>query len=415
MFGGVFLTILLMFISVLAKRYAITLLIGAVSVIIPYIGLSKTCIYRLPLPLPFLLGTDFFAGNIVLSDALMGDDKIIFAEVDTATLLTLLFVSILLCTLAAVWILRCNSNRWLIKSRQKKRAAAFTVMLSLALVVTGCSGRGKIKSAVYNSSANYDCMGYEIIRDAGTFDYYLKNTSTGETYPLACSPMFGVFSDEEEVRAFYVCPPYLYYTTSVMESYVNRVGNYNSNITKVSVIELNLDTFEEKTIFEQITNSGRSLFGIDYEMGDKWKFLDFHYAFFLNSESIFFVDNDGITQVNRFNGKIVKLDIPTNGNISFDGESIFYKNEQEVLTRYYVSDNETYTYENIVAYDFCMDEQSIYYVSRTDGGCLYSCGKDGNNKELISNIPAMAVTCDTSNIYVLAKESGEEIVLPKSH
>ena len=415
MFGGVFLTILLMFISVLAKRYAITLLIGAVSVIIPYIGLSKTCIYRLPLPLPFLLGTDFFAGNIVLSDALMGDDKIIFAEVDTATLLTLLFVSILLCTLAAVWILRCNSNRWLIKSRQKKRAAAFTVMLSLALVVTGCSGRGKIKSAVYNSSANYDCMGYEIIRDAGTFDYYLKNTSTGETYPLACSPMFGVFSDEEEVRAFYVCPPYLYYTTSVMESYVNRVGNYNSNITKVSVVELNLNTFEEKTIFEQMTNSGRSLLGIDYETGDKWKFLDFHHAFFLNDDNLFFIGNDGITKVNRYTRKTVKLDIPENGNISFDGESIFYKNEQGVLTRYDVSSNETYTYENIVAYDFCMDEQSIYYVSRTDGGCLYSCGKDGNNKELISHIPAMSVTCDTGNIYVLSKESGEEIALPKSH
>lgn len=58
MFGGVFLTIFLMFISVLTKKYAITLLTGAVSVIIPYIGLSKTSIYRLPLP--FLLGTDFF-------------------------------------------------------------------------------------------------------------------------------------------------------------------------------------------------------------------------------------------------------------------------------------------------------------------------------------------------------------------
>jgi len=62
-----------------------------------------------------------------------------------------------------------------------------------------------------------------------------------------------------------------------------------------------------------------------------------------------------------------------------------------------------------------MDEQSIYYVSRTDGGYLYSCGKDGNNKELISNIPAMSVTCDTDNIYVLSKENGEEIVLPKNH
>lgn len=128
MFGGVFLTILLMFISVLTKKYAVTLLTGAVSVIIPYIGLSKTGIYRLPLPLPFLLGTDFFAGNIVMSDALTGDEKIIFAEVGTVTLLTLLFVSVLLCTLSVVWILRRNSNRWLMKSRQKKRGAAFVVM-----------------------------------------------------------------------------------------------------------------------------------------------------------------------------------------------------------------------------------------------------------------------------------------------
>lgn len=414
MFGGVFLTILLMFISVLAKKYAVTLLTGAVSVIIPYIGLSKTSIYRLPLPLPFLLGTDFFAGDIVLSDALTGDEKIIFAEVDTVTLLTLLFVSVLLCTLALVWILRCNSNRWLMKSGKNKRGLAFNVMFGLALAVTGCSGRGKTGSVVYNSSANYDCMGYEVIRDAGTFDYSLKSTSTGETYSLAHSPMFGVFSDEE-VRAFYVCPPYLYYTTSVMESYVNRVGNYNSNITKVSVVELNLNTFEEKTIFEQITNSGRSLLGIDYETGDKWKLLDFHHAFFLNDDNLFFIGNDGITKVNRSTRKIVKLDIPTNGNISFDGKSIFYRNQQGVLTRYDVSSNETYTYENIVAYDFCMDEQLIYYVSRTDGGYLYSCSKDGNNKELISHIPAMSVTCDTGNIYVLSKESGEEIALPKSH
>ena len=60
-----------------------------------------------------------------------------------------------------------------------------------------------------------------------------------------------------------------------------------------------------------------------------------------------------------------------------------------------------------------VDEQSIYYVSRTDGGRLYSCGKDGNHKEMISDIPAMAVTCDAGHIYVLARESGEEIVLQK--
>ena len=78
-------------------------------------------------------------------------------------------------------------------------------------------------------------MGYEIIRDAATFDYFLRDASTKETYPLARSPVFGVFSEDEEIRACYVCLPYLYYTTSVMESHVNRVGNYNTNMTKVSV------------------------------------------------------------------------------------------------------------------------------------------------------------------------------------
>lgn len=94
-----------------------------------------------------------------------------------------------------------------------------------------------------------------------------------------------------------------------MESYVNRVGNYNRNITKVSVVELNLNTFEEKTTFEQMTNSGRSFLGIDYETGDKWKFLDFHHAFFLNDDNLFFIGNDGITKVNRFTRKNVSNSI----------------------------------------------------------------------------------------------------------
>ena len=92
------------------------------------------------------------------------------------------------------------------------------------------------QSFVYNSSADYDCMGYEIIQSAGSFGYDLKNSSTGETLNLVRSSMFGAFSDEEKVRCYCVCSPYLYYTTSVTESYINRIGNYNSSITKVSVV-----------------------------------------------------------------------------------------------------------------------------------------------------------------------------------
>lgn len=59
LFGGVFLAISLMVDSVLAKRYAITLFTGAASVIIPYIGLPQTYIYRLCLEQAFLQETLF--------------------------------------------------------------------------------------------------------------------------------------------------------------------------------------------------------------------------------------------------------------------------------------------------------------------------------------------------------------------
>ena len=292
--------------------------------------------------------------------------------------------------------------------------ATLAVMISLSLTITGCSNGRKSRNFIYNSSSDYSCMGYEIIQDAETLGYYLKNASTGKTHDLVSSPMFGVFSDEEKVQCYYLCPPCIYYTTLVTESYVNRVGKYNSSVTTVSVVELNLDTFEEKVVFEQITNAGRSLFGIDYETGNKWEFLQYHYAFFLNDDSIFFVGNGCITQVNRTTKDITRLNIPTDGSISFDGKSIFYKNEQSVLARYNISTNDTMLYEDIIIYDFCIDEQKIYYISRTDGGTVYSCDMDGNHKMVISNIPAISVTCDTDSVYILEKQNGKKFSFPKS-
>ena len=411
-FGGIFMAILLMFISVLTKKYTPTLLAGAATVILPYIGLSKTWIYHLPLPLPFLLGTDFFSGSIISNDALTGEAMTVFSEVSTVSLWILLSVSFVICILAILWIFRCSTNRWQ-RNVGKKYVSSLVLIFCLLFTMTGCSGDDEKGSPVYNSSAVYDGMGYEIIQDTETLHYLLKNNLTGETIDLVRSPMFGVFSDEEKVMCYFVNPTCLYYTTLTTQCHVDRIGNYNSSTTMVSVIELNLSTFEEKTIFEQVTDSGHSILGIEYETGDKWEFLQYHFAFFMNHDDLFFVGNDGIRKVNRYTKSITKIDIPTNGNIAFDGENIFYRSEQSVLTRYDISTNKTVLYENIIVSDFCMDEKFIYYVSRTDQSAVYACDKEGNYKRLISDIPAMAVTCDTEHIYVLEKQSGERICFPK--
>ena len=114
-FGGMFLAVLLLFVSVIAKKYAQTVLAGAVSVLIPYIGLGKDVIYRLPMPLTFLLGVDFLTGTVTEYDSLTGEVKVLFSEISFSFIILLVFLSILLCVLAVVWILRCNSNQWMMQ------------------------------------------------------------------------------------------------------------------------------------------------------------------------------------------------------------------------------------------------------------------------------------------------------------
>lgn len=411
-FGGVFLAMLLMALSVLTKKYAITLLAGAASVLIPYTGLSKTWLYRLPLPVSFLLGTDFFSSSMISKDALTGESTAVFSEISTAMLCILLVVSAAFCMVAVICILLLHTNRWQIKARQKRKIS-FLVMLCVAFTMTGCSSTQENENIVYNSSADYDCMQYEVIQDMESRDYYLKNLLTGEMTDMVRSPLFGVFSEEEKVQCYCVKSPYLYYTISETNRHIDRIGSYNSSVTKVSVIELNLDTLEEKSIFEQVTDSRRSVLGIDYENGNQWEFLQYHFGFFLNDDSLFFICNDGIRQVDRLTKQVTKLDIPTNGTISFDGSSIFYKNDQSVLESYDVSNKQITIYEDMVIYDFCIDEGQIYYIARTEGYAVYVCDKDGSNIKLIYSAASMAVTCDMENIYVTDKQSGEKITLLK--
>jgi len=165
----------------------------------------------------------------------------------------------------------------------------------------------------------------------------ILNGWTGRTRrkrPLGWSGRLGAFSEGESVQAIYADAAYIYYMTSRTEQYVDRVGSYNSTFTQVSIVQLNTETFEKQVVFGKITDSGRSLLGIDYTVGDTWMFLQYCYGFFLNADSLFFITNDGITEVGRTIQRTKLLDIPTNGNIAFDGRTIYYINEDSLLTAY---------------------------------------------------------------------------------
>ena len=246
--------------------------------------------------------------------------------------------------------------------------------------------------------------------DDQTRTYALENRATGALTDLPLSPLFGAFSDGESVKAVYMDAPYIYYMASRTEQYVDRVGSYNSTATQVSIVRLDTETFEEQVVFEKITDSGRSLLGIDYTVGDTWMFLQYCYGFFLNDDSLFFITNDGITEVSRTIQRTRVLDIPTRGNIAFDGRTIYFINENSLLTAYDTKTHKEKPFQNMVASDFCLTKQGLYFINRIDSDCVYLCGRDGVGSLKISNDPALSVGYDGENVTVILKSDGKEVV-----
>ena len=408
-FGSVYLAALLLFTSVLVKKYALTVVIGVASTLISYIGLSRQICYRLPMPLPFLLATGFLEGTSSVEDSLTGEPIVTFSERSPQELLALLSLSAVCCALMVWWILRQNTNCWQSRRKTVRGGWAAVLCLLVLLSLSSCSA-AESANRIFNSSSQSASETYSVIFDDQTRMYSLENRTTGALTDLVLSPLFGVFSDGKSIKAVYMDAPYIYYMTSRTEQYVDRVGSYNSTATQVSIVQLDTETFEEQVIFEKITDSGRSLLGIDYTVGDTWMFLQYCYGFFLNNDSLFFITNDGITEVSRTIQRTQVLDIPTRGNIAFDGRTIYFINENSLLTAYDTKTHKTRPFRNVVAYDFCLTEQGLYFINRMDSDCVYLCGKDGVGSLKISNDPALSVDYDGEKVTMILKSDGKEVV-----
>ncbi|MEY8420382.1 hypothetical protein AALA83_14035 [Oscillospiraceae bacterium 44-5] len=408
-FGSVYLAALLLFTSVLVKKYALTVVIGVASTLIPYIGLSRQMCYRLPLPLPFLLATGFLEGTSSVEDSLTGDPLVTFSERSPQALLALLGLSAVCCALMVGWVLRQNTNCWQSGRKHVRGCGAAALCLLVLLSLSGCSAADSA-NGIFNSSSQSVSETYRVSCDDQTRTYVLENRATGALTDLALSPLFGAFSDGESIKAVYMDAPYIYYMASRTEQYVDRVGSYNSTATQVSIVQLDTETFEERVIFEKITDSGRSLLGIDYTVGDTWMFLQYCYGFFLNDDSLFFITNDGITEVSRTVQRTQVLDIPTRGNIAFDGRTIYFINEHSLLTAYDTKTRKTRPFRNAVAYDFCLTSQGLYFINRMDSDRVYLCGRDGVGSLEVSNAPALSVDYNGEKVTMVLKSDGREVV-----
>ncbi len=411
-FGAAMLVSVLLFVSVLARKHALTALVGAAATLIPLVGLPAQFVFRLPLPLPFLLATGFLEGSrFIQGDG--GESVAVFTEVPPWEFALVAGLSVAITAFALIRAVRRSTNCWLLKKRPRsdrgiKPVAALLLVVALLPSLAGCSFE-TTDNVVYNSAAQ-SLAGDGI---AVTFDdeaqAYTLEREGATPVAVETSPLFGAFSDEELVKGAYVDGPCVYYLTSRTQQYVDRVGNYNSTFTQFSIVRLNADTLERQVIFEQIADSDRSLLGIDYTVGDTWAFLPDCHRFFLNNRSFFFVVNDKIVEVDRATRATHTLAIPADGNIAFDGRAIYFIDEDSRLQAYDIQTHEATFVGDVVARSFCLTEDGFCYVNRLDGDAVCTCAKDGSDSVVVLEGPALSVDYENGALSATLKSDGRTV------
>lgn len=93
LFGSVFFTTVLLFLSMIMRRYSLVLLSATTILMIPYSIFSlQSTKYMIPAPLGFLLSTGYYRGDQYGTDPLTGRTRRMFQEIPDMSLLILILI-----------------------------------------------------------------------------------------------------------------------------------------------------------------------------------------------------------------------------------------------------------------------------------------------------------------------------------
>ncbi|WP_273322294.1 hypothetical protein [Vallitalea guaymasensis] len=401
LFGFLFFAILIMFISVIVKKYSLTVFICAAFILIPYFGFDLGLIYSFPLPLSFMLGVRFFKGYEYQIDFFTQEKVAIFKEISNMTLLIFLVSAICLCIIMLKVINKNNKNIWnKIHIKKIKRVTVILISCILILNLSGCSKTNINESCVFNTNTrrSYESEKYRYYVDESDLEnirLVFEDKATGEKNDLVRNPIKELIKEEMMI---FGKDSFVYYIKYNIDKSKNpHLGGVTS---KVTVVELDTKTFNEKIIFEKnnffIRND--SFIGLGDSQNKQWQFLKGVSAFFLDREYLYFVMSNTVKRVNRKTEKISSIDIPTNKNIAYDGRFIYYIGDKLILSKYDTVTETHVKMSDIVTTYFLLTDTKILFINRLDNSNIYSADLHGNIIGEISSEPALWFSCDEDYI-----------------
>lgn len=154
LFGSLCFAMLILFVAVSLKKYAVTLFACTAVILLPYYGLClESTKYFLPGPLGFMISTGFFKGNEYSRNPFKDQLDVVFREVTPAAWSIVFVVTLCISIGMFIVILLRRTSSWSARKRIYGQGA-FRLLLILSMaasLLTGCASTGSTETSdIYN-------------------------------------------------------------------------------------------------------------------------------------------------------------------------------------------------------------------------------------------------------------------------
>jgi hypothetical protein len=264
------------------------------------------------------------------------------------------------------------------------------------LLLSGCTVNSNHYDPFnYVTGRTYENERYKVYVDETDIDdirLVFEDKVTGAAGDFVRDPFGGASIVENSV---YGNGDFVYYIKyGIDNSKLHRV------LARVYVIEVNLNDFSERVIFEQNVNRERDSFlGLLNTDNTYFELLGAVDSLFVNDGYIYFISSKGVLQVDGTTNTVEILNIPTNRSLAFDGASIYYVNDKSEIVRRDLTTGRESPLPDIIASHFYLIDTELFFINRLDGGKLYSMNLTTAETRKLADVEMRFFYCDRQYIY----------------
>lgn len=301
----------------------------------------------------------------------------------------MLFMALLICG-----ILYVNRSYHQRSGRRPRRKSIILITLTLLmLLLNGCTGDRR--PVLYNSNnASWVDDENSLVFSYGINNAVMIEKQTEQIHPFPLSAFVGETTSTG--GCFYKEGDHFY---CIITRELYPTGGSDAVQRLDAVVKVNLDTFEQSVIYPW--ESDRNWF---FGLLDSPKIEDhpfFFQKFFLHGAHFYYLRNSELYRMNRFTGAYEPyMSLPNVANVAYDGRNIYYTDHYNRLVIRSLDSGPERMIEQVVADDFVLTPEGIYYLNLRDNNTLYHWNPVSGQINKRSEMAANEIYWDSDYLWI---------------